>query len=126
MQSKFRREGLPLTVVSTSGRLEKGVLKSPSMLACAAIFGGPLPFLLMTFLQNDSLMDIGQRADLYVVILRLVQSFGKPGLLLRQSSLLGFARCTIFQLAAQSRRHSKAFLWATSDFAGSERTEACV
>ena len=73
------------------------MLKSPSMLVCAAIFGGPLPFLLRTFLQNDSLMDIGQRADLYVVILRLVQSFGKPAsCLLWSLTLREFAECTSF------------------------------
>ena len=73
--------------MSVSGRLERGILKSPSMLVCAAIFGGPLPYLLRTFLQNDSLMDIGQRAELYVVILRLVQSLGESALSLLLLSL---------------------------------------
>ena len=81
------------------GRLEKGILKSPTMLVCAAIFGGPLPYLLRSFLQNDSLMDIGQRAELYVVILRLVQSLGKCNFGLDKLHVSGFTETQVPLLA---------------------------
>lgn len=71
------------------------------MLVCAAVFGGPLPYLLRSFLQNDSLMDIGQRAELYVVILRLVQSLGTCNLGLNPYNESGFTE-NQFSLSALS------------------------
>lgn len=56
------------------------LLQGSSMLLCGVAFGGPLAFLLRHLLQNDSLLDIGRRSDLYWGTVRLVQSLGEvPG-----------------------------------------------
>ncbi|KAK9804781.1 hypothetical protein WJX72_005025 [[Myrmecia] bisecta] len=43
---------------------------------CAAVHGGPLALCLRWLLQNDSLMDIGKRCDLYREVLKLLQRLG--------------------------------------------------
>ncbi len=52
------------------------MLQSPSFLVCCAVFGGPLPLALRCLLQNDSLLDIGRRGELYWGLPLLVQSLG--------------------------------------------------
>lgn len=46
------------------------------MLTSGVAYGSPLAFLLRRLLQNDSLMDIGRRSDLYWGVVRLIQSLG--------------------------------------------------
>ena len=47
------------------------------MSVCSVAFGGPLAFLLRSLLQNDSLMDIGRRSELYWMVVRIVQSLSR-------------------------------------------------
>lgn len=58
------------------GGFEWDVLQSASMPTCAVMSGSTLPYTLKALLQNDSLLDIGRRGQLYRGILKLVESLG--------------------------------------------------
>lgn len=48
------------------------------LVVSAVVYGGPLAFILRRLLQNDSLLDIGQRSELYWATLQLLQFLGGP------------------------------------------------